>query len=92
MKLHYFLFAVLFCLINHNPLWAQNFAPIGAEWCFHGRDTDYEYVNNAGPVRTNWVDHVVVEKDTLVAGVECRMLSVQRSVKTNYNPELTPKQ
>jgi len=91
MKQHLILCILLF-VIQQGELWGQSFAPLGAEWCFHGRDIDYYYTNNSGPVRTNWVDKVVVEKDTVVAGLACRMLSLQRQEKTNYNPNLVPKQ
>jgi hypothetical protein len=92
MKQHHLILGILMFVIQQGELWGQSFAPLGAEWCFHGRDIDFQYPNNSGPLRTNWVDHVIVEKDTVVAGQECRMLSIQRREKTNYNPNLIPKQ
>jgi hypothetical protein len=66
----------LCCLLLAGPgLQAQEFAPIGATWCYHGDIKYFGY--SAGPANS-WTDNLVVESDTVVAGVACRKIVARR--------------
>jgi|GEM_PF-704687 len=61
--------------IPSSKIHAQTFAPVGSYWCYHGSS---DFFTPASVEMAKWTDTVRSEKDTVVAGINCRKISVHR--------------
>lgn len=78
---------LLLIFISSVFTFAQNtFAPVGAEWWYAGKITDY-YIW-AQPDR-RWVDHLESVLDTVVLDIPCRKLVATRHERSGFTPDVT---
>lgn len=78
------LLLLCFALLTLQTSFAQGqFAPVGAEWWYHGNDGHYLIVGGWHRV---WVDHVEVVGDILIDGIEARKINIMRTAKLKWEP------
>ncbi len=77
-------------LLAGRGIHAQNaFAPVGAEWWYHGNNWDYYYGPDDWITNETWIDHAVVTADTVIQGISCRKVIVTKEWHSGQRMDTT---
>ncbi len=65
----------------------NQFAPQGAEWWYQGDSYDFMFGPPWWIPNRTWTDHVLVSGDTVITGISCRKIHVERRLKNAEFPD-----